>query len=515
MQRQKAVIYARYSSSAQRDTSIDQQIKACTAYADRQDLEIVGIYDDRAMTGTNDHRPQFQKMIADAAHGDWDYVLVYALDRFARDRYDSAVNKKKLKDAGVRVLSVTESISDDPSGILMESLLEGMAEYYSAELSAKVQRGLLDNANKCRSNGPMPPGYIKSPDGRYQIYEPEAAAIQELFDRVRTGESIRSILDDYNQRGLRTRKGKPWSRNVFYNALSRELYTGVYIYRNVRIEGGVPQIIDRETFDAVQLLIGSKTNPRKAVNVPKRRRREKGVYLLTGKLFCGACKSPMVGVSGHSRHGTPYYYYVCKKHRTDHTCSMAPVRRDQIEYAIADALVKYVLTENTIPSLADTYLDALTKSSCSVELEGIEANLSETRKSIKNIMSAIEAGIFTPTVQTRLQELEAEEKLLNTQATEIRRRLAFLPSRDDLILTLMMFKDGDLNDPDQRAAVLDTFLVAAYIYHDEIKLIFKVGDGNTDEISVPFDFDPDDNLDESVCSYNGTDGPPIQLIRTL
>ena len=150
---QDAVIYARYSSHSQRDVSIEQQLKACRRFAERQGLRVVSVYEDRALTGTSDKRPGFQKMIHDAEHNNWDYVIVYTLDRFARDRYDSAVYKRRLKSCGVKVLSAMENISDDPTGILMESLLEGLAEYYSKELSQKVRRGHEDNARKCLVNG--------------------------------------------------------------------------------------------------------------------------------------------------------------------------------------------------------------------------------------------------------------------------------------------------------------------------------------------------------------------------
>ena len=144
----KAVIYARYSSHAQRDVSIDQQVSACREFANRGGIEIVDIYADRAITGTSDRRPAFQKMIQDAKGSGWQYVIVYTLDRFSRDRYDSAVYKRQLRNCGVKVLSAMEQITDDPTGVIMESILEGYAEYYSKELSRKVRRGHEDNARK-------------------------------------------------------------------------------------------------------------------------------------------------------------------------------------------------------------------------------------------------------------------------------------------------------------------------------------------------------------------------------
>ena len=125
----KAVIYARYSSDNQRDASIDQQVKECQKYADQMGLEIVRVYDDRALTGKTDKRPSFLRMIKDSAKGGFKYVIVYTLDRFSRNKYDSAIHKHTLKENGVKVLSAMEHITDDPTGALMESILEGFAQY--------------------------------------------------------------------------------------------------------------------------------------------------------------------------------------------------------------------------------------------------------------------------------------------------------------------------------------------------------------------------------------------------
>ena len=211
----EGVIYARYSSHSQRDVSIEQQIRACKQFADRHDIRVVKVYEDRALTGTNDKRPGFQQMIQDAKSGGWNYVIVYTLDRFARDRYDSAVYKRQLKNQGVKVLSAMENISDDPTGILMESMLEGLAEYYSKELSRKVQRGHEDNARKCLVNGALPLGYIKGSDSKYKICEPEADIVREIFQRVKDQEQLSDIITDLNNRGVTTKKGKAWNRSSF------------------------------------------------------------------------------------------------------------------------------------------------------------------------------------------------------------------------------------------------------------------------------------------------------------
>ena len=146
-----AVIYARYSSDRQREESIEGQLRECAEYAAKNNLTLLGTYVDRALSARTADRPDFQRMIADSARGLFDVVLVWKLDRFSRDRYDSATYKAKLKKNGIRVLSARENISDDASGVLMEAVLEGMAEYYSVELSQKIRRGMDINAEKCLS----------------------------------------------------------------------------------------------------------------------------------------------------------------------------------------------------------------------------------------------------------------------------------------------------------------------------------------------------------------------------
>ena len=144
------VIYARYSSDNQREESIEGQIRENTAFAEKNGIVIVGHYIDRAVSAKTDNRPEFQRMICDSAKKTFDVVIVWKLDRFSRNRYDSAKYKAALKKNNVRVVSATEAISEGAEGIILESVLEGMAEYYSADLAEKVTRGLTENAWKCR-----------------------------------------------------------------------------------------------------------------------------------------------------------------------------------------------------------------------------------------------------------------------------------------------------------------------------------------------------------------------------
>lgn len=494
-----AVIYARYSSHAQRDVSIEQQIRACEKFADRHGLRIVHVYEDRALTGTSDKRPGFQRMVKDAKISDWKYVVVYTLDRFARDRYDSAVYKRQLKNAGVKVLSAMENISDDPTGVLMESLLEGLAEYYSKELSRKVQRGMDDNARKCMVNGALPLGYVRGEDGRYAIKESEAEIVREIFNRVREHEALADIIRDLNARGITTKKGKEWNKSSFNRILSNERYTGLYHYRDIVVPGGIPAIIPQALFDEVQAICYLKKNPRQdpTGSTPQRRRREGGLYLLTGKLFCGHCKEPMIGISGTSHTDTPHYYYTCKGRRADHdSCSKRNVRRDTIESFVATALRDTMLTDESILALADAVMEYQRKCVTDLGIESLQSQLDEVNKSIANIMAAIEAGIFSSTTQARLTELETKQRDLTRLLTVAQAEAEAQLTREDIITCLKMFQAGDVNSKDYQEALFDTFLVAAYVYDKEVKLVFHLG-GKKKKVKVPFNIDDVDLL--NVC----------------
>lgn len=504
----EAVIYARYSSHAQRDVSIEQQIRACRAFAERQGIQITHVYEDRALTGTSDKRPGFQQMIHDAKKAPWHYVIVYTLDRFARDRYASAVYKRQLKDCGIKVLSAMENISDDPTGILMESLLEGLAEYYSKELSRKVQRGHEDNARKCLVNGALPLGYVKGPDSRYQISEPEAEIVREIFRRVKDQEPFADIISDLNTRGLTTKKGKPWNRSSFNKILSNERYTGVYIYRDIRTPGGIPRIISQELFDSVQCTIYRKPNARRDPSgaTPQKRRRENGMYLLTGKVFCGHCKSPMIGVSGTSKTSAPHFYYTCRGRREDHdSCSKKNIRRDYLEQFVSTALRDTMLTDDAVQILAAAAIEYQNRNCANSELAGLKNQLADVNRALNNLMNAIEAGIFSATTQSRLADLETKKRDLTRLITVAEAEAEQALTLEEIIATLELFQHGDVSEKDYQEALIDTFLVAAYVYDDRIKFVFNLG-GSKTHTEIPFNIDEIDPSGVRIDSALGDHG---------
>lgn len=310
-----AVIYARYSSAGQREESIEDQVRVCRQAAERDGDAIARVYHDDATTGrTAEGRDGFLRMVADARRGLFDVVYVYKLDRFARNRYDAAVYRRRLKQAGVRLVSATERTGDGPDGILLESMLEGLAEYYSANLSENVRRGLAGNAMKCRHNGIRVFGYDHGPDGRYVVNEGEAAVVRRVFAMYQQGEPFRAIIEALP--AVRSKGGGPLTVQMVGKMLRNDKYCGVYRYGDTVVEGGMPAIIPRDEFDAVQRRLALRTRRRSTVD-----------YLLSGKLFDSEGHRYQSS-SGHGKSGRKYTYYRCPA--TGHQ-----VRRDALEAEVA------------------------------------------------------------------------------------------------------------------------------------------------------------------------------------
>ena len=462
----RAVIYARYSSHAQRDASIEQQVEACTAYARAGNFRVVDIYADRAVSGRTDRRADFQRMMRDAEVNRFKFVIAWKSNRMGRNMLQAMINEARLNDLGVRVLYTEEDFDDTAAGRFALRSMMNVNQFYSENMAEDIRRGLRDNAmNGKITNGQLPYGYKKGPDGKYAIDEPRAEIVREIFRRVAAGEKQRAIADDLNVRGIHTGRGKPWGRGSFQVILTNERYTGVYVYDDVRVEGGVPQIVSKELFDEVQLVLRRR----------KSQVRSAGDYLLTGKLFCGECKRPMVGKSGTSRNGDTYYYYACRG-RLEHICTKAHARRDLLEPAVARAICDYALQDNVLQWISDSTAAYLQKKAKESPVSALKDELAQVERQIMNILHAIEEGIFTSSTKGRLEELERQKAMLEERIEAERCDLAEI-SRDDILRGLRLFRKGDIADRRYIARLFDTFLLAVYLYDDKIRLIFSFNGG--------------------------------------
>lgn len=231
-EKMNAVIYARYSSDKQRDASIEDQIQECTECAQANSLTVIKTYADRALSGTTDERAQFQLMIKDAAKKQFTQVLIYKTDRFARNRFDAAIYKKKLKEYGVKVVPVKEPIPDGPGGIVMEALYESMAQMYSENLSENVRRSMDGNARKCLANGKPLFGYkIDKSTHRFVVDETQAPVLKHIFEMAAAGKKYAEILKYMADLGYS--RYNNWLTTTFRN----RRYLGIYIYKDIEVPG--------------------------------------------------------------------------------------------------------------------------------------------------------------------------------------------------------------------------------------------------------------------------------------
>jgi len=465
----KAVIYARYSSDSQREESIEGQIRECTEYAERNNITLLSSYIDRALSARTADRPEFQRMIRDSEKGLFDTVLVWKLDRFSRDRYDSAHYKHILKKNGVKVISAKENISDGPEGIIMESMLEGYAEYYSAELAQKVQRGQRENAMKCKSNGGgIPLGYYVDASIHALAVDPvKAEIVREIYRRYDSGEQMKVIAESLNARGLKNTRGRDFTINNINKVLKNRRYLGEYRYGDVVVEGGIPAIIDPDIFERVQ----QRMEKNKHAPAMKKATEE---YLLTTKLFCGTCGRIMAGESGRSRAGVVHHYYKCGGAKRHKGCNRKAVKKDWIERVAVMLTVEKVLNDKTIDRIADAIVQL--QSQENTTLPALEQQLRECEKGIDNLLKAIQAGILTPSTKERLEQLEAQRDSLKSAILQDKMERPVY-SKEEIVRWISHFKYGNIEDKDYQKEVIDTFLNSIYLYDDRLVLTYNYKDG--------------------------------------
>ena len=385
----KAVIYARFSCSKQREASIEDQLRVCHDWCEREGYEVVAEYCDRAASGRTDDRRQFQRMIANA--GESDIVLVYMMDRFSRDVYDAPIYKRKLKDKGVRVVSATESMPDGPEAILIESIYEAMAAMESAHIAQRTKRGMEGNAMKCLHNGVKVFGYRFTDDNRYAIDDAEAEVVREIYARHIEGEASHHIAEDLADRGWRTTWGTRLSSQAVETILKSEKYKGVYKWGETRVEGGMPAIVGEDVWEMAQ----------RAVVRKQRKMEDWSEYALAGRCMCLECGMNMVGVSGYGRRNLKYNYYRCSK-----KCGCRPSRADWLEEAIVAELRAMLGDRDVALEIAELVAATLTEDDSQLRLDMARKSLAEAERGISNLKRAVESGMDWDDVSDRMAELK-------------------------------------------------------------------------------------------------------------
>lgn len=411
-----AVIYARYSSDRQTEQSIEGQLRDCREYAQRNDIAIVGTYIDRATTGTNDNREQFQKMLKDSDKKSFDYVLVYKLDRFSRNKYEMAIHRKHLKDNGIKILSAKENIPETPEGVLLESLLEGMNQYYSEELSQKTKRGLRETRIKGNyMGGPINYGYSvvhetlgEQTVAKVAVNEDEAPVLLHIFEAYAAGNRIPDIVRELDDKGIKNR-GNPFTVNSIYFMLQQEKYTGVYTIHGETFTHIYPAIIPKELYQIVRKRVDANKTGKHVIGID---------YILMGKCFCGYCGRQLRSAAGTTTDGTILRYYRCPYSKKDPNCHNQSVRKEALESIVTEALTKEIAKPENIALITDKVFELYcAKFTGDSDLRRYERELAATDRAITNILKAIEEGIFTPSTKQRLTELEAKKARIEQAIT--------------------------------------------------------------------------------------------------
>lgn len=494
----RAVVYARFSSDNQRDESIDAQLRAINEYADKNNIKIVNQFIDRAKSATSDKRPEFQNMIkfCEADTTGISMVIVHKLDRFSRDKYDSAMYKQKLKVKGIRVVSVLENLDNSPESLILESVIEGMAQYYSANLAREVAKGQRENGLRAMHNGgDAPLGYDVTNDKRYAINKEEAQAVKIIFDMYVNGYSYSNIIDKLNDLGYKTKRGNKFGKNSLHGILSNEKYTGVYVFnktqrkgingkRNghkqksedeiIKVEGGMPQIIGKDIFiQAQEMMQKRKKAPgsHKAITL----------YLLTGIIKCGECGHAMQGNKRKDKYGNDYISYRCGCRKQKRDCKNKEIKREYLEEFVLTELEEHVLNDNAIPALSKELNERLkTKSNDNHEmLNNLRNKLDKVNKEIENILTAIMSGIMNSTLKDKLDELEQVKLNLDLKINELSIESNSVESVDiteDQIRNMFgRFKEFVLtrNLPECKKFISD-YVKEVVVYRDHVEVIFNV-----------------------------------------
>ena len=463
----KAVIYARYSSDNQREESIEGQVRECQSFAERKGYTVIRTYIDRALSGTRaDNRPEFQQMISDSTLREFQYVIVWKIDRFSRDKFDSVKYKYALKSSGVSVISATEPIDGSPEGQMMESVFEGISVYYIKDLAQKTSRGMTENAIKGKFNGgTLTFGYTIDENHHFQLDPVNAPIVLDVFTRYSEGETIRSILEGINSK--MSNNGRKFTYHFLNWMLNNRRYLGEYKFQDTINNEAIPPIVTQELFDKCQHRLN--VNKHKAGSF----KNNKEKYLLTGKIFCGNCGATISGISGTGKCKSIYRYYKCmnvKKHK----CNKKPVQKELIENIVLNAAMDIFKDKALVKRISKACFDLQPKES--PMLPALKRRLRENQKEIKNLMKAIKAGIVLKTTRSELEKLETEQEQLETNIAMEKLVKPVIP-QEKIQAWLMNFAYADLSDQSQKQRIIDIFVNSVYVYDDRVVIFFNYKDG--------------------------------------
>ena len=491
------VIYARFSSSGQREESIEGQVKICTEYAENNDYTVIGTYVDRALTGRNDKRPDLQRLLSDSNNNNFQAVIVYSIDRFGRNLQQCLTNENKLKQNGVALFSATEHFTNDPAGIFYRNLMMAHSQYYCDELSQKIRRGMDINAEKCLSTGGnIALGFKVDDKKNFQIDPDTAPIVQYIFESYASGKTVTEIINQLNSQGLKTSRGVPFNKNSLHSMLKNKRYIGIYTYKGTEKIGGMPRIISDELFNKVaEIMDKNRKAPARA--------RAKVEYLLTTKMFCGYCKEMMTGFSGTGKSGKVYRYYVCNGTKKK-ACKKKKVNKEYIEDLVVNECRKLLTNEN-IKKIANSISKISESEKDTAHLKFLKKALSENERKHKNALNAI----IECDLESVRKSLYEQIPILEKEHSELQKQIA-LEEKNFPVLTVPMvhfflrkLKDGNVDDIKYRKTLINVFINKIYLYDDKLTIIFNSGDNPVTINDLLLSEIEDNSKKRRVCFWMG------------
>lgn len=473
-----AAAYGRYSSHLQNEQSIEGQFTDIYAKAKRENYIIIKEYVDQAMTGRNDNRPAFQQMIEDSKKGIFKAVFVWSIDRFARNRYLAAIYKHELRKNGVKLLYAAENIPDGPEGIMLEGILESAAEYFSEYNAQKSMRGKRETALKGKYNGGgVLWGYKIDKNNHYIIDRKVSPIIKDIFEQYASGVSSVKIAENLNNSGIKTMLETFWDNRKVLQVLRHKAYGGFYCWSDYCLENKIPAIVDKKIFEMVQDKM--KKNKAKAATF-----KAKEYYILSGKLYCGKCDSRMVGNRSRTSRKTneKTCYYICSGKKLYKNCDLKSFRKEYIEEIVINEIKNFLTDSSALEKIAEKINTLVEKESSTFKMsDALKAQLNDVKKSLKNLLYAIENGIISETTQNRLSELEAQKKdlTLKIRQEELNEQKPII-SKEQILFFLERFKNSDTNDINTKEMLVETFVNRIYIDENYLRIIFNISDENNE-----------------------------------
>lgn len=459
--KKRAYLYARFSSDSQREVSIDDQFKAGEAFCKANGYEIAGYYSDHALTGRNDKRPDFQRMMREIEG--CDVVVIWNTDRLHRNMFNAFKYLGELIDAGVDFASVTQPELNGESEVrlLLYSIYTWKDQRYSEDLSANVSRGMRSKAERGEYLGYKKFGYTHE-GNRIVIDEEEAAWVSRAHAMWQNNETIAYIADVMGKAGIRTSRGSYPGYNFVKAILTDESYTGVYIWGDIRKEDAIPAIITRACYEDSQ---------RRFVFRP--RKKEAHDYLLSGRLICGDCHNYM---HGEKAKGGKVVYYCCKNKRK---ACRGNVRAEELEALVVKSMRDVFCDYDTCKRVVDFILKVQEAQAPRTDLDGYRKQLKDVSRKRKRVVDAIAEGLPMSDAKAKLDELTRLEETINVRIEEAQ-KVSMILEADELFEMLDAVRSGEFTDEE----IIETFVSEVYLYNDSIVIVTNLDEGHTDPMEV-------------------------------